>query len=80
MTGEQGLKRAACLIASQLPDNAADALKVLEYARGIVRHLETMPGTGGAAIIQLAARTGPVALPEDDPADPSGFLDKANPG
>lgn len=81
MIEEQGLKRAACLIASQLPDNTADALKVLEYARGIVRHLDEAPGAGCAAVIQFAVpRISQGALPGDDPADRTGFRGRANPG
>lgn len=32
-------KRAACLIASQLPEDAVEAMRVLEYAADIIRHL-----------------------------------------
>lgn len=47
------LKRLALQIAAQLPENDAEALQVLEIARGLVRHLsETTPWQ--AAVIRLS--------------------------
>lgn len=79
MQDEQSLKRAACLIASQLPDDAADALKVLAYATGVVRHLQTA-GPGEVIPLSTVARTSPATWREDAPAGRIGSRGIANPG
>lgn len=79
MQDEQSLKRAACLIASQLPEDAADALKVLAYATSVVRHLQA---TGPGEVIPLAtvARISPATWREDAPGARIGSRGIASPG
>jgi len=49
------LKRAACIIASQLPDDRAEALVVLGYAQDILMNLGGWEHKGKAHVIKLAA-------------------------
>lgn len=52
---EQRLKRAACLIASQLPEDSAEALRVLDYAKDIIHHLTVAAKPGWVSgVIPLA--------------------------
>ena len=46
-----GLKRIACQIAAQLPDDPEEAAEVLEFALGIVKYLARPP----ASTVRLAA-------------------------
>lgn len=76
---EQRLKRAACLIASQLPEDVGEALRVLDYARGIIRHLA--PET--ADVIPLSFAPGqryPAVVREDGREVLIDFPDIASPG
>lgn len=80
-TIEDGLKRAACLIASQLPDDEKEALRVLDYAGGIVRHLKDDKAGGGRAVILFSPGVprGPVSGPKDDREVQTYSPGKANP-
>lgn len=77
------LKRTACQIAAQLPDDRAEALQVLGYVREIVMNLGG--GWGPAVVpqpIQLfdpSAQKDRAVSPADGPAVPSARLDRANP-
>ena len=80
MNEEQCLKRAACLIASQLPEDSAAAMKVLDYAKGIVRHLDSSSAAGTGAVIPLSwPRTGLAVVQADDQAGLNGCQGKASP-
>jgi hypothetical protein len=56
---EQALRREAMQIALQLPNNAQEALRVLEYARGLLGYVErgetaVAPSNGqGGAILRV---------------------------
>ena len=66
---EAGLKRLACQLVAQLPDERGDALAALEYARGIVDHL-----SGEARVIPLReTRLGMslVSAPDEAEAQPA---------
>jgi hypothetical protein len=73
---DQRAKRAACLIASQLPDDDNEAMMVLRYAADIVRHLQA--DTEAANQLSTAARKGLAIAPEDAPANLNDFRDRAN--
>lgn len=64
------LKRAACTIASQLPDERCDALTVLNYAREIVLNL----GKSWEAPSVMSEMTRPIRLV------PKAADDSGNPG
>lgn len=75
---EQRLKRAACLIASQLPEDLGEALKVLEYAKGIIRHLA--PDTAEIIPLSHLDRRYPAIVRADVPEDLIDYPDRASPG
>jgi len=77
------LKRAACQLVAQLPDNELDALKVLDYAKMMVRHMGKMPPPTYAEVIPLSTapyRKGLAVVPTDALGDQSEHQDIANPG
>lgn len=75
------LKRAACLIASQLPDDEGEAMRVLDYARGIVSHLKEERGGAqdGPSQLSQTDQRDQVVVQLDARASRIGFLSKANP-
>jgi len=77
---EQRLKRAACLIASQLPEDQGEAMRVLHYTQCIIKQLaeEKPPGT----VIPLAQQGQRylAIVREDGREAPNDFQDTANPG
>ena len=80
MSDDNGLKRAACLIASQLPDDETDALRVLDIARGIIKHLNDVGTPAGAGVIRfLPVRTGPAIVPISGQVVRIDFPGKASP-
>lgn len=56
-----GLKRLACQLVAQLPDERAEALEVLMLARGIVDHLNGV-GAPAAQVIPLSSQRNGMAL------------------
>lgn len=76
-----GLKRAACLIASQLPENEDEAMRVLDYAKGIVRHLKSDRIPSSSAVIPFSPSLlkGRAVAPEGGPEARTYSPGKANP-
>lgn len=74
-------RRMACQIAAQLPDDRAEALRVLAYVRDIVENLGG--GWGAETPVSDArlylVRTSPAESLSGAPADRNGRLDRANP-
>ena len=74
------LRRMACQIAAQLPDDRGECLRILSYVHQIVDHLG---GGWGAeevspmksAVVYVFQPTGPGALPEGATADQNGRPD-----
>ena len=80
MSDDNGLKRAACLIASQLPDNEMDAMRVLDLARGIIEHLNDVGAPAGAEVIRFSpVRISPAAAPTGGQVVRIDFPGKASP-
>jgi len=52
------LRRQAIMIVSQLPDNAAEALTVLDYARHLVTEFLEEPAAGTAAQVRQNSTAG----------------------
>lgn len=77
---ERRLKRAACLIASQLPEDQGEAIRVLHYAQRIVEQLaaEKPPGV----VIPLSSQTPRylAVVREGEPEDQTDYPYRANPG
>lgn len=76
---DQRAKRAACLIASQLPEDAHEAMMVLEYAADIIRHLQNQT-TAVVIPLSTAGPTGLAIVPKGEPANQNDSRDRANPG
>ena len=80
MRADEGLKRSACLIASQLPEDYAEALRVLEYAKGIVMHLAATKAAGDAASQPSTLQPRHLAIVRADGREArSDYQDRANP-
>ncbi len=75
---DQRAKRAACLIASQLPEDAHEAMMVLEYAADIIRHLQNHTSVA-LSPFSIAGPTGLVIVPRGEPANRNDCRGKANP-
>lgn len=75
---DQRAQRAACLIASQLPEDVHEAMMVLEYAADIIRHLQNQKGAV-ASRLSTAAPTGLAIVPKGGPANQNGSQDRASP-
>jgi len=72
---EASLKRLACQITAQLPDDLAESIFVLEIARGLLVHLNDREAVIQLAAARETARFSLVSGPEDQ----LGLLDKSSP-
>lgn len=76
---DQRAKRAACLIASQLPEDAHEAMMVLEYAADIVRHLQAQTSAVANPPSIAGPMTGLAIVPKGEPANLNDSRGRANP-
>lgn len=78
------MKRMACQIAAQLPDDPEEALGVLNYVREIVLNLgggwSATPKATSAQLYSVPRPPGPGGLKAIETVNPTDHLDKANPG
>lgn len=75
------LKRMACQIAAQLPDDADEAVLVLDYVKEIVANLGGQwSEPKSSARLYVIQRTSPAAPEEGGSEVPRARLDIANPG
>lgn len=77
------LRRMACQIAAQLPDDREECLRVLRYVEDIVTHLGRGWGTDEGPLKRSASlyvfeRTSPAGAGEAAMAGQNGRLDTAN--
>lgn len=77
---QRQLKRAACLLAAQLPDDPEEAMIVLTIAMDLVRHLAADPGQIATMPCGLPARKGLAIVQEDGRVVPAGSRGIASPG
>lgn len=77
---ERRLKRAACLIASQLPEDQGEAVRVLHYARRIVEQLAEEKPPGEVIPLSSQAQRYLAVVREGEQEDQTDYPYIASPG